>query len=71
MARTPSGIKVGKAAIYEAAKKLSNWGRWGPDDQIGTLNFITSEDIAGAVAAVGGGHLCVEPGRDEPESVDS
>src|SRR3981189_2037039 len=31
-------IKVGKQAIAEASKKLSNWGRWGLDDQIGTLN---------------------------------
>ncbi len=22
---------------------LSNWGRWGPDDELGTLNFITPE----------------------------
>lgn len=41
-------IKQGKAAIYEAAEKLSNWGRWGPDDQIGTLNHITPQDIIDA-----------------------
>jgi kynurenine formamidase len=29
-------------------KKLSNWGRWGADDQIGTLNNVTPEDIIGA-----------------------
>jgi hypothetical protein len=23
--------------------RLSNWGRWGPDDQRGTLNFITQD----------------------------
>lgn len=28
-------IKVGREAIAEAHKKLSNWGRWGKDDQIG------------------------------------
>ena len=33
-------IKVGKEAIAEASKKLSNWGRWGKDDQIGTLNHV-------------------------------
>ena len=21
--------------------ELSNWGRWGPDDELGTLNLIT------------------------------
>ncbi|WP_213775805.1 cyclase family protein [Bradyrhizobium sp. dw_78] len=41
-------MKVDRAAIYEAAKKLSNWGRWGSDDQIGTLNNVTPEDIVGA-----------------------
>jgi kynurenine formamidase len=41
-------IAVGKTAIYEAAEKLSNWGRWGKDDQIGTLNHVASEDIAAA-----------------------
>src|ERR1700750_519323 len=31
---------------YEFKKigaKLSNWGRWGADDQLGTVNFITPE----------------------------
>jgi kynurenine formamidase len=25
------------------AAKVNNWGRWGPEDQLGTLNFITDE----------------------------
>jgi kynurenine formamidase len=41
-------ITVGKAAIAEAHKKLSNWGRWGADDQLGTLNYVTPEDIVAA-----------------------
>lgn len=45
-------INVSKEAIYEAAEKLSNWNRWGPDDQIGTLNFITEEDIVAAAGLV-------------------
>lgn len=28
---------------HELGKELSNWGRWGADDEIGTLNFITPE----------------------------
>jgi hypothetical protein len=39
---------VNKAAIYAAAKELSNWGRWGPDDQIGTLNNVTPQDVIDA-----------------------
>jgi kynurenine formamidase len=45
-------IKVGKKAIEEASKELSNWGRWGKDDQIGTLNFVTPEDIVNAAKLV-------------------
>ena len=45
-------IKVSKAAIYEAAKTLSNWGRWGDEDQIGTLNHISPADIVGAAKLV-------------------
>jgi kynurenine formamidase len=41
-------IAVGKAAIYEAAEKLSNWGRWGKDDQVGTLNHVAPDDITAA-----------------------
>src|SRR5262247_1016001 len=41
-------IKVGRQAIAEATQKLSNWGRWGKDDQIGTLNNITPEAVVAA-----------------------
>ncbi len=30
-----------EGAIAEAAKRCSNWGRWGPDDVRGTMNFLT------------------------------
>ena len=33
-------------------KKLSNWGRWGADDQLGTPNLITPEKTKRAVATV-------------------
>ena len=26
---------------HELGKELSNWGRWGDDDEVGTLNFVT------------------------------
>ena len=34
--------------LRETAEKLKNWGRWGPDDEIGTLNFITPDKIIDA-----------------------
>jgi kynurenine formamidase len=45
-------IKVGKKAIAEATEKLKNWGRWGKDDQIGTLNHVTPEDIVKAASLI-------------------
>jgi kynurenine formamidase len=34
---------------------VSNWGRWGPDDERGTLNYITPECIRRAAALVRSG----------------
>ena len=31
---------------------LSNWGRWGEDDELGTLNFLSDENTKKAVALV-------------------
>jgi kynurenine formamidase len=45
-------LKVGKQAIREATDKLKNWGRWGADDQIGTLNHVTAADIVGAASLI-------------------
>lgn len=35
--------------------ELSNWGRWGPDDELGTLNLITPEKRRQAAALVRSG----------------
>jgi len=41
------------AAQYESWKKdLSNWGRWGKDDQIGAMNLITPAKRKEAAALV-------------------
>ena len=45
-------ITVGRKAIAEASEKLRNWGRWGADDQIGTLNHVLPEDIARAAQLI-------------------
>jgi kynurenine formamidase len=45
-------ITAGKKAIAEASEKLKNWGRWGNDDQIGTLNHVRPEDIVKAAALI-------------------
>jgi kynurenine formamidase len=38
---TPLDRADPEGAIAEAAKAFSNWGRWGEDDVLGTLNFLT------------------------------
>jgi hypothetical protein len=45
-------LKVGKQAISDASDKLRNWGRWGADDQIGTLNHVTPADIVAAASLI-------------------
>jgi kynurenine formamidase len=34
--------------VRELALRVRNWGKWGPDDEIGTLNYITPDIIARA-----------------------
>ena len=43
---------VGKAQFEQWKKDLSNWGRWGKDDQLGALNLITKEKRRAAAALV-------------------
>lgn len=38
--------------VLEIGRQHRNWGRWGKDDQIGTLNFITPDKITAAAALV-------------------
>lgn len=40
-----------------AAEAVSNWGRWGPDDEIGTLNLIGAEQVAASAALVQRGRV--------------
>jgi len=44
------------------AVTVSNWGRWGEDDQLGTLNLLTQERRLAAAALVRTG-TCVSLGR--------
>ena len=36
----------------EVAEKVRNWGRWGDDDELGTLNYITAEKVRQAASLV-------------------
>lgn len=72
MTREPMGADD----VLRLHEKLSNWGRWGPDDQLGALNFITPEVTAAAAATVRSGRtiscarpLPTQPALDNPTPV--
>ncbi|MGW0179943.1 cyclase family protein [Nocardia sp. NPDC003345] len=41
-----------EGAIAAAAARVSNWGRWGPDDVLGTMNFLDDTTRRAAAAAI-------------------
>ncbi|MFE9331935.1 cyclase family protein [Streptomyces sp. NPDC006925] len=46
-------------AFTEIARRVNNWGRWGAEDEIGTLNLVTDAVVREAAA-------CVRTGRRVP-----
>jgi kynurenine formamidase len=59
--------------IFEAVK---NWGRWGPDDELGTLNYVTADTVRAAAATVRSGRratmaipMNTSAGPDNPSPV--
>jgi kynurenine formamidase len=64
------------ADVLAFHETLSNWGRWGDDDQLGALNLITPEVTAAAAATVRTGRtvscarpLDTVPSADNPSPV--
>ena len=45
-----SSRKFTRQDLRDAAEKFKNWGKWGPDDEIGTLNYTSPEDIIAAAS---------------------
>src|SRR5258708_38792228 len=52
MSNTASKRKLTRQDLRKAAEKYKNWGKWGPDDEIGTLNYTQPEDIVAAARLV-------------------
>ena len=50
--RDPKHRKLTRNDVKKAARRCKNWGRWGTDDEIGTLNFTTPDDIVAAARLV-------------------
>ncbi|MCV7427644.1 cyclase family protein [Mycobacterium montefiorense] len=52
-------------------QELSNWGRWGAADQIGTLNLVTASHIQAAAGEIVTGkvfQLSIPVGKDGPQN---
>ena len=41
--------------VLDVAARVRNWGRWGADDEIGTLNFLTDEVVRAAAGSIRSG----------------
>ncbi|OMC03895.1 cyclase [Mycobacterium sp. NS-7484] len=58
-------------SFKDLGRELSNWGRWGPDDQIGTLNLVEPRHVQAAAGEVRSGkvfQLSIPVGKDGPQS---
>ena len=44
--------KLTREDLRNAAEKFKNWGKWGPADELGTLNYTQPEDIVAAARLV-------------------
>jgi kynurenine formamidase len=68
---------MSNAKFRELFERVSNWGRWGEDDQRGTLNYLTSTRIGAAAQLVRigetvslGSPLNTKSQPDNPEPAD-
>jgi kynurenine formamidase len=66
--------KITRHDMTDAAEKFKNWGKWGPDDEIGTLNYTSPEDIVAASQLVKKGKvisLCLNFDHTGPQGAKS
>jgi kynurenine formamidase len=52
MPHAHDSLRLTMADIEAAAEAFSNWGRWGPEDEAGTLNFVGPAEVAAAAALI-------------------
>ena len=75
--QAPSNHNATRADFDQLMKELSNWGRWGKDDQMGAVNLITPAKRKEAVRAVKDGvsvsmarNAEIEPAIDNPRPIN-
>jgi kynurenine formamidase len=69
-----SARKLTRQDLRDASEKYKNWGKWGADDEIGTLNFTSPEDIIAAAQLVRKGKvisLALNFDNDGPQGAKS
>src|SRR5258705_234846 len=57
--------------LHTIARQVRNWGKWGPDDELGTLNYVTPDTIGAAGRLVTSGKvfaLGIPLQREGPQS---
>lgn len=54
MSTSASG-NVGLDEFEQIFESVKNWGRWGPDDELGTMNYITPDMVVRAASLVRSG----------------
>ncbi len=55
MATASAAPKVTLAEFDRIFESVKNWGKWGPNDQLGTLNYITRDKVRQAAGLVRSG----------------
>ncbi len=67
-----AGTFISDALFLQWQEDLSNWGRWGPDDELGALNLITPQKRREAAALVQAGvTVSLARNADTVASVDN
>ena len=51
----PTNHRISVAEFERIFESVKNWGRWGPDDELGTLNYITQAKVREAAGLVRSG----------------
>jgi kynurenine formamidase len=72
-----TGVELSAAEFRELFDRVSTWGRWGPDDQRGALNYLTADRVLAGAGLVRSGEtislslpLNTTVGIDNPAPVD-
>lgn len=45
-------MDIDASAMKNMAEKVKVWGKWGPNDEIGTLNYVSADDIINAASLI-------------------